>query len=1196
MNTVTVIATNEVVTIVSESKGWIKCQSTDGSIKSYRKGELTMNTEIQIDDVMLETDETIENNSGADAMINNTVMFNFDDAEVVSGVELEMQELMLMDELLAKVTAAQEIAVTNEFKKTVRYAIQAVRAFNLYRSTLTMGNSEGLRKQVLRATLEFTKWWKARFRMNTKGRVVTPVSDNAEYRANKKTRQAYYRDTLSYLVSLDNDHVAQLIADFDWGVENILNQYRILTDEDINNSDEFSKRNLALTYVSEVQEPVQLSVTARGLIMSVSKGTDFEMTDGSIVTIPRDQRFALSVQDVKNDILTIMNRVAIHKEHSFVDDFGRECTYFDEKEINVKGSVLNKLFLVKFNSISLDKLLTSSTMKKIVSVTSTGNVKEVQYPTVAISGTYLETGIVSTQEALHGYVDVKRDVTNLIQFSKRGIALSTDAINKAIARNDKQEKDVWLIGTHKIFVVWDATSNKDFQDFGPGSMVVPESFINKYGLCRITTRMAQGGLKCTTNFVKGNEHLVVGPASFKGGVVAALMLKGAFGKLDTMEKLNASIQTGNFNSYVNMVESNLESIQFNGRELKGIFVDVELNITNAYTVEDYIYAGEEAEIDVVDELTGYAEDVLAISNRSPKSFRNNVMHRVVTEKDFEVVPYLQALLEDGVITEKPSITRHTASVFQSIAQWHGVEHAERLIDSLVARQHGSNAMAKRLAFALLKNQYNVTAEVDASEIANILMTESKIAQMDLYDDVDTYPLTVLEALHELCNVTVEYEEGEEYEVQHVAINFDGNIVYVPTTRGFFYLSEHENNRTFTATRFVKNILSAVKGFIAKGEANYHIVRNNMSRSAEYLAASVQSQLLGKRFGYLETKGSYQIMLNLIGKDQHKASVYVTDITRFGGKDSKALNVNGIKHPAYFKDAAAGYTMNQIDLGSDVVNFAMKKAAFMSTYTIMVMENDVDGDAHQFTNDGYVLPWFKGPSQEFNGVEFTNFLKKEQSGNKLNKSVTVNTSTMQEVHEALFASGNAKANIGLFTSIKYKYEAVLQGVESFVGTNGKEYTLTAEDRYMITNTLARLCQTEAMDNMKQSGRDEFIMPLVAPHKFTSMKAMNNKSVDQLRKAHIDKVTGMLDVAVDKWNVDEDFATMMVEALNHAATLIEAQGINTLNVFNNRATGEKRFNEIANGESKFDYRGAMVSMFAGADNCSLYTYLVIAMQSI
>lgn len=1193
MNTVTVIATNEVVTIVSESKGWVKCQSTDGTTKSYRKGELNMN--VQSNNEVNDVAEATMINSGENEM--NVSMLNFDEVELVSGVDLDLQEHFLIEDLIAKVAASQEEAVTNEFKRSVRYAIQAVRAFNLYRSTLSMGNSEGLRNQVLHATLEFTKWWKASFRTNTGKQIITPVSDNAEYRAGKKTRQAYYRDSLAYLVELDNQHVSQLLADFDWGVENILNQYRILTDEEINSNAYLSKRNLTLAYVAPVNEPVKFSVRVNGLIMSVDKGTEFLMTDGSVVTMTRDQRFALSVQDVKNNVLALLGNVVIHKEHTFVSESGKDVTYFDEEAIDVQGSILNKLFLVKYNSISLDKLYTSSTMKKIVSVNQEGLVKEVQYPTVNISGTYLETGIVSTQEALHGYIDVKRDVTNLIQF-KGGIALTTDAINKAIARNDKQEKDVWVIGTHKVFVVWDATSAKNFQDFGPGSMVVPESFINKYGLCRITSRMAQGGIKATTNYVKGNENIVVGPSAFKGGVVAALMLKGAFGKLNTMEKLHAAIKTGNFDNYVGMVEENLETIKFNERTLNGVFVNVELNITNAYTVEDYIYAGEEDEIDVVDELTGYAEDILAISNRSPKSFRNNVMHRVMTEDDFEVVPYLQGLLEAGIIEEKKAITRHTASMFQAIAQWHGKDHAERLINSLVKRQHGSTAMAKRLAFALLKDKYNVTKEVDAAHIAQVLIRESKIAQMELYSDVDSYPLALLETLHEMCGVTVEYEDGEEYDVQHVAINFDGNVVCVPTTRGFFYLSEHENNRTFTATRFLKDILSAVKGFITKGDnEEYHVVRNNMDRSAEYLAASIQAQLLGKRFGYLETKGSYQIMLNLIGKDQHKASVYVTDIARFGAKvGEKSINVNGTKHPAYFKDASAGYTMNQIDLGSDVVNFAMKKAAFMSTYTIMVMENDTDGDAQQFTNDGYVLPWFKGPSQEFNGVEFVKFLDGEQQGNTLSKHVSVKTSTMKEVHEALYASGHAKANIGLFTSIKYKYEAVLQGVDSFIGTNGVEYNIDEETRYMITNTLARLCQTEAMDNVKQSGRDEFIMPLVAPHKFTSIKSFNNKSVEQLHKAHMEKVAGMLEIATREWNVEEGFAVLMVEALNHAAVLMKDEGTTILSLFNNRATGEKRFTEIARGESEYDFRGVMFDALSGADKSSLYAHLLIAMQSV
>lgn len=1209
MTTLTTIAQSiafvngvEVTVIENKKGGWTSVQFANGIMKNVRTKELTNEGKDSMTNSLPTNDTTnLLINTGATAMLSTNVFSNF----IETDTDLELKESLWIEELLEQVESEETAKVAAELKRASQTAISAVRAFRLYQLATTAGN-QTLAHQVLRGVLEFTTYWKKQFNTKTSNRPLTEVSDTAEYREGRKTRENYYRDNLVFLATRSKKDINEMLAIFDWGVTNILNQYRVLTDEEIDNmKGSISVRNKGLTYVPPVTgEAIQFRVATNALLMSVKRGATFEV--GTVtVNMKRDQRFSITVSDMINNIFPAMRRVNIHAKVECQDGFGKTYEVISEEKLSVAGSPLNKLFLLKMNRIAVDKLFTSDTKQKVVSIDTKGKISDVEYPSKEIRGAYLQTGLVSTSEAASGYVDAPRDVNGLIQFvgnDMTKIALTVNQINKTISRNDKQEKVIWAIGTHRVFVLADVTSSEDFNDFGAGTFVVNEEFINKYGLCRITSRMAQGGIKAVTNYADCNKNgpLILSPNAFKGGIVSALMLRGA--KIETLSKL----QTIDTVKYVNHFENTLETIEFNGRELKGFYVDVELNISNAYLVEQYKIAGEELVEDVVDVLIATAEDVLEHTNKMPSALRNMVMYRVVNEPDFEVVPFLRAMVEVGNIVAKRPVTRHTASVFQAIAQWHGVEEAQLLIDSLIKRLPHSERINKKVAAQFILNDFKVAKTVSVNDIVNIMIDEAEANKSPLMDNVDTYPLSTKGRIFNLLGYDADAEKQDKF----FEVKFGTKSVMIPATTGVFYTPERETMRSFLATGFMKELLSFAKACTEAGDnGESYISLNSFEGEGAKLEAVVQSRLLGKNFGYIETKGTYQVMLNLVGSNIARDEVRVTNLDMFREEDESPtkqyLEVNGCKHPAYFKDAAAGYTMVQHQFDSEAANFAMSKAAFMSVFTIMILENDIDGDTQQFSRDGHRLPRFKGPSQEFNGVEFRKFIDSEQADAKLTgKSINVIQSTMPELHEALYAAASAKSNIGMFTAVKYKYESVLQGVESFEGTDGVTYTLDAQSRYMITNTLSRLCQTEAMDNVKQVGVDgskqAFIMELVAPHNFTNFFLQSGETEEEVRIERIKAIISRLNNSVfAEWNVSDDFATVMVEALAHAAILMRAKGHVALDIFSNR-TGTKRFNEVvrnlADGTTNndFDLKGSLNRISNSADSMSLYAYLAYALS--
>lgn len=1138
----------------------------------------------------------------------------------VSTVEQENLIQLAVKEILEEAKMDLEESVSREFKRASSIALVFCRAVTLYNAAL---KSEDLilTNQVLRAVLEFTRGWKYTFRVNSTYRVLTEVSSTEEYYSNRKTNQAYYFDTLNYMNEKSSGKLTSLIGLFNEGVENILNKYRILTDEEIDTG--FRKKSLALrnkelTLVPENNEPVQLTIRRGGILLNVKKDTAITFSNGATVVIPRAQRYGLDINLVNKNISKVLESIYIHPKTENVDYFGNTVVGYNSETIEVNGSPLNKLFLLKFYRVDISKV--EQGLKKIVSLDSYKGLEEIAYPTSELPNVYGGYGITSTPEAEAGYVGVRKDVPCLLAYVGDNV-ITVNALNKTIARFDKLEKDAFLIGTHRAFVAIDATSDEAFKLLGAGASIFPASFIRKYGLCRITSRMMHGGLKTTTNYLPGNEHIVISPSALKGGLLGLLALRG----YDVVRNLvNVYGMQEKLNLAVERLHENAEVLEVGGVELKGLWVDIPLNITNCYTIENYYYpvvgGNEVLAVDqTVEESIQRGSELL--DGYSSTGLRSVLMSRVVDDPDFEIVPYLMKAVETGEVLEKKAVTRHTASIFQTLAYWHGETKARRLVDSLIhGRLYGRDKVNKVLANEFLRGVHTKDTTINLKEVAEILIQNSKAFEMVLLDGVDTYPLNVLTEVLTLVGYREkeDYSEGEEY-INYVGVNCSGYLTHVPIRFGAFFSEANLNtgHGSFTATGYLRELLMAAKRCIdlkedATTNFDYRYVERASYISGQFLEAAIQKQLLGKNYGYLPTIGAYQVILNDLGgfiKNGH--GVGVTDINMFmtrreqdEGYDSY-IRVNGCKHPAYFEDACAGYEMSEIDFEDDVLNFAMKKAAFLRIDTVMIMENDCDGDLHQFTNDGFNLPLFKGPAHTFNGIEFRNFIKDEQEGCKVGPA-KVERNTTAALHVALTAAGTAKANIGLYTDIKFKYEILVRSVKD-VRHGPFVTTISQEEREMVIATLARLCQVEAMDNIKQTaGVSRPIMDRISIHSMTTFKETATQTMEQVREAHYSALSASFKALFSKgWDVPHDFDRTIVQILARAAYSAKAiiTDKSSFCILSNRATGPKRLEEIYSNLSGENDSPSSVYRFAGCVNhglydedIGLYSYVVQSILSV
>ena len=157
-------------------------------------------------------------------------------------------------------------------------------------------------------------------------------------------------DTLEFYSHMNNLG-SELVNEFNWGIQNITNVFRCLTNEEIKGSKSYIDKNLDLEYVAPIDQPVRVAVRYGAVVLTAKAGTVIEYSNGTKFVINADRSVGINSADVKSGVLATMAKVMFHNERTKTDDNGKVEYFFDEQGTDVAGSIFNKIFMVK--SLSL---------------------------------------------------------------------------------------------------------------------------------------------------------------------------------------------------------------------------------------------------------------------------------------------------------------------------------------------------------------------------------------------------------------------------------------------------------------------------------------------------------------------------------------------------------------------------------------------------------------------------------------------------------------------------------------------------------------------------------------------------------------------------------------------------------------------------------------------------------------------------
>lgn len=1182
------------VTVVEMKKGgWVSIQLSNGDIKSVRKNMITyvnddvpeVETYTQEEEVMnelsFETDEDAEIQSEYERFRKEMEQYR-EEANQASAIEIE--------KALAQAEIEANDLIVKEIEFTVNRGIKFIHAVEVLESYTPNSEEWNL---ILGAILRSARGFKY---VKKSFEVYTPVSSQLNYRV---TIQQYISDTLSWYENNQEGSGKGLSEKFQKALV-YTNTYRFETDEEV--SELIAKKYVHpgfadLTYVPKVDSPIQVFVGNSAIMLRAVRGAVIQLSNGRNIVINNNKMVGISIKDSKRGVTALMDKVVIHSQYLITDTKkDKDIKVWSDNSISVVGNSLIKLFLVKVNKINLDVLVNDklSIKSKIVGLNLEDKLEEISLPGATLPRIYTNTGLVSLSEAKTGIVSTMVDNPAIALFKGKEV-LTIDTVNKAIARADKQEKENgWDIGTHRVFLVKDARKTILNELLGTGCIYVPESFLNRFLMGRITSKMISGGIKAATNYYPDDrDYMVVGPAAFKGGEFGLLNLLGFEMPMEVFNNpSNKFVATAR-----KAANAKIETITFAGEKVEGWFLDIPLRMTNAIGIEQYQWAEKAVSNSLMNRTV-----ILSGAEETPNGLRDLIMHKACSDVNFSAVQYISEGLVSGKIVEKKNETRHTASIFQTAVQWHGHKAVMSLIRALINNMTSGQG-GKRLGVQYLTGDITPTVKINALDIARYMIASAEESNKPLLEGVNTYPISLLHYMLEEANADLETRRCEWF-----AINFNGEQVLVPSN-GHLYNTEQgmETDRTFLANSFLKDVLDMIKGFITTnydeqtGKATYLINSKLVYGQGKFLQAKIQASLFGKTFGYLTTVGSYQVVLPTIDQDQLDHEMQVTDPTMFQREEYEYntqgfLAVNGCKYPAYFEDAFAGYILHHCEFDSVVVEFALRKAVFMTHEAIMIMQNDADGDLHQISNDCYQLPLFKGPRQSFNSESFIKFVEEERQGNVIKNIKGLNRTSLSGFHKAIEGAVKSKDAIGLYTSTKYKYETLFEGITNFLTTDGKIIDVDSKLRNMVISTMAYLCQVEAMDNIKQSGSNEAIMERLAIHKLANIQEELGETIEQAIDKTLKSIISSLNLlfTAEDWDVDSNFANTMAELCYYAANLT-VNPMKGFNIYQDRVVNDKRFNAVVEELSgnivkeDFDLFDSYSDVLSSIDSNSMYSYL-------
>lgn len=648
--------------------------------------------------------------------------------------------------------------------------------------------------------------------------------------------------------------------------------------------------------------------------------------------------------------------------------------------------------------------------------------------------------------------------------------------------------------------------------FNTGCTYFPTSFIRRFGINRLTSNNENGLLKTVSSLtalldieLDKQDVVVTSAAAFKSGLNGIYRLTK-----------NSEITLGSFLSDSNLekLSSNLVGDNFTvaGVSVKGFLVDIELRISNPYSVEFYKEGFKDTLVlSPLESAVMMAEKYSCIEPEL--SFRDSLMKQAITDSSFNMGAALVGL------KVKSNLTRITHNEFQSVATWYGKEIAMEWLE--VLSSHDLNALnpLKRSGHEWLTGNINCSFTLPLTTLKTVF-TESMVSvKQAIKLKTNSYPTVVLKAIVEALSATRDND--------WISLTVGDEICYVPTGELLYGKLYEEVEEVVVATgllSFIMNTLRSACIFENAFIGDFLVT----------LKAKIQSYLLGKTYGYQHTVGKYFTMLPGAWL-KNKYDICLPGRDHFIKSGKKFVKGNVAKMPTLFIGSISGVNVFKdipdLDL-DDELRSLLSCVVFVHPSMFLEQQNDADGDLCRISFERYQLPLYGTYSVAdcFNSKFHEKYIKGEE--NPVLKGQKSKVVTFKQLHTNIKAASEAKMLVGSFTDAKFFYDYALSSIKSFVGSKNQVIDLTANDKTDISILLGELVQTEAMNNIKQSSNSAYVGSTISPLTLRNYKVDPETRIENAANSIAEYVCANNHSKSEKW------CELVAEVLYRAANCTPA----------------------------------------------------------
>lgn len=991
-----------------------------------------------------------------------------------------------------------------------------------------------------------------------------------------------------------------------------------------------------------VKSDVNVAITSTGLRVNVSKGKTIIPTQGQEFKFKHGTSVTLGAEMINSNLKHVLQMVRIHNVYTKVLDKAvsdREVEVYTRRPYRFKAEdALVLAVLLKVNNISLRELFAHKKGDANKLLVLSRRDDEINprslYPVVCPAHTFPEayamSGVVSSSDAASGFTTKMTSVPRLVEFELEGseyIVFTRENVGKVVARFDKlnNSKAIWTRKL-KVFVGLDFTGSPLLlQGTAGGNILTPNKVLESDGACRVVSDMDHGGIKASYTPFQGidsklakGDVCVMGANGFKGGMLAALGLvlgrpdfltslkpivaaEAVYKALNPTKELPKNLleveeeSSKNANMIQKHLLANLTTIDVAGVPVRGILVEIDVKITNTYTL-DRLQFVEKSEDDL-DEGTKALEEAkdslkklqnqLEFGTVSTNGLRAYVAERKSDDADdFSVGEFMEQGLEYGTLKRKSLSTRVIMQELQSIESWYGKDVAMSFFNELLEYQAARGFGIDKLYATQLIGFFekDILNTITSYKLATILHSSNK----GLVHNNNVYFKDTIQEVLEY--ISVHNDNG------WLSVKYPNGSVDIPMGKIFTgdLKEQMENDKSYVVAKgLLADLLENVKSLLNEDGTSRPSAQNHL-----LMKSMVQKPLLGKNFGYQFAKGFYGVALPLVG-NYGPTVVGITNRDRMIKSNDTFVPMAVSKAPQYFKGMTSSYNVKEMRFGY-IMDLVLEAAIFMYTETFLAFLNDFDGDLARITvQGGTTLPFAELNYKEFNGEFFKRGYEDEAGGNYL-KMKKARASTVKDYHKAVFESVTAKNNVGLYTANSYFYEAMIPNMvgETILSIHDEDVVVTKEMGYKLNSLLKMLIQVEAMDNVKQEGAKTFLSELLLNWNIRSL--VEKKTEDQ-QKGHFNEIyTGLISL-VNAYDMDLDGkeVSALVGLAKETAIRFPKEDTMAFNMFNARNINEKNKENIMKfirGEDEelntmFDFDDCAADLMKSKDTESMYLEVIL-----